>query len=67
MTGSISLEKLLDSPSFKYPAACCRKENFGEFRFDTRQLAAGSFIEDLKNGRCASVLSAPSFLDSLDR
>ena len=35
-------------PSFKYPAACCRKENFGGFRFDTPQLAAGSFIKYVK-------------------
>jgi len=46
------------SPSPEYPAACCRDEwrgdppkleerrrvGFGEFRFDTPQLAAGSFI-----------------------
>ncbi len=32
------------SPSFEYPVASCRKENFDEFRFDTPQLAAESFI-----------------------
>jgi len=46
------------SPSPEYPAACCRDEwrgdppkleerrwfGFGEFRLDTPQLAAGSFI-----------------------
>jgi len=47
------------SPSPEYPAACCRDERqrgpaearqsegglgYGEFRFDTPQLAAGSFI-----------------------
>ena len=46
-------------PSPEYPAACCRDERqrgpaearqsegglgYGEFRFDTPQLAAGSFI-----------------------
>jgi hypothetical protein len=46
------------SPSPEHPAACCRdvwhgdplkleerrRVSFGEFRFDTLQLAAGSFI-----------------------
>jgi hypothetical protein len=60
------------SPSPEYPAACCRDERqrgpafnlsnfcglgYGEFRFDTPQLAAGSFI--IKNVLMAAQRDSP--------